>query len=65
MAKSIPVDVIREMKNHIDCLDHKVSELLKDAKIANIKAETLNAERNVLEKMVDTWTKMFPGTEKE
>ena len=64
MARSIPIDVIREMRNKISDMKAKSDCLKMDANEAKIKADLLHYEALRLEMMVDKWMELFPDTVK-
>lgn len=63
MAKSIPIDVIRDMRNKIRDMKACVKTLRRQENEARIKAEIIDMQAGDLEDMVDKWEKIFPAEE--
>jgi di/tripeptidase len=59
---TIPIDVMRDMKNRISDLNAKVRKLQQQANETNVQAQTLHIVAIELENMYDGWRTTFPDS---
>jgi hypothetical protein len=59
---TIPIDVMRDMKNRITDLNAKVRKLQQQADEINVQAQTLHVVAIELENMYDSWRAAFPDS---
>lgn len=62
MATSIPIDVVRDVKNMVAEMRSRSDILEQDAHEKMVRADVLQKEAMYLEMLYDNWLKQFPDT---